>query len=66
MADSSAYKIKLPFSGKKKDWPMFKMQLQAYLSTLGLEGVLEESFEKELPARQDTVLDENDDDDEAL
>ena len=48
------------FSGKKKDWPLFKMQLQAYLSTLGLEGVLDESFEKKLPARQDKVLDESD------
>ena len=42
------------------DWPLFKMQLFAYLSTLGLEGVLEDSFEKELPARQDTVLDATD------
>ena len=48
------------FSGKQKDWPLFKMQLLAYLSTLGLEGVLEDSFEKELPARQDTVLDVTD------
>ena len=32
------------------------MQLLAYLSTLGLEGVLEEPFDKELAARQDTVL----------
>ena len=48
------------YSGKQKDWPLFKMQLLAYLSTLGLEGVLEDSFEKELPARQDTVLDVTD------
>ena len=48
------------FSRKQKDWPLFKMQLLAYLSTLGLEGVLEESFNKELPARQDTVLDATD------
>jgi len=32
------------------------MQLQAYLSTLGLEDVLEERFEKKLPARQYSVL----------
>ena len=36
------------------------MQLLAYLSTLGLEGVLEESFNQELPARQDSVLDVTD------
>jgi hypothetical protein len=45
------------FSGKQKDWPLFKMQLLAYLSTLGLEEVLDAVFDKELPARQDTVLD---------
>ena len=44
------------FSGKKKDWRLFKIQLQAYLSTLGLEGVLEDTFEKELPPQQDLVL----------
>jgi len=33
-------KAKIPsFSGKKKDWLLFKMQLQAYFPTLGLEGV---------------------------
>jgi hypothetical protein len=48
------------FSGKQKDWPLFKMQLLAYLSTLGLEGVLEETFDKELPERQDSVLDVTD------
>ena len=37
-------KVKTPsFSGKQKDWLLFKMQLQAYLSTLELEGVLEET-----------------------
>ena len=51
-------KVRPPsFSGKQKDWPLFKMQLQAYLSTLGLEGVLEETFDKEIPPRQDLVLD---------
>ena len=46
------------FSGKQKDsWSLFKMQLLAYLSTLGLEGVLEVTFDKELPPQQDTVLD---------
>ena len=39
------------FSGKQKDWPPFRMQLLAYLTTLGLQGVLEETFDKELPAR---------------
>ena len=34
------------FSGKQKDWPLFKMQLLAYLSTLGLEGVVEELLSK--------------------
>jgi len=34
--------------------------LLAYLSTFGLEGVLEEPFDKELSARQDTVLDASD------
>jgi hypothetical protein len=48
------------FSGKQKDWPFFKMQLLVYSSTLGLEGVLEETFDKELPARQDTVLNATD------
>ena len=38
------------FSGKKKDWPLFKMQLVAYLAGLGLEGVLEEAFDTMLPA----------------
>ena len=36
------------------------MQLQAYFSTLGLEGVLEGTFDQELPPQQDTVLDEKD------
>jgi len=39
------------FSGKQKDWPPFRMQLLAYLSILGLGGVLGETFDKELPAR---------------
>ena len=42
------------FSGKQKGWPFFKIRLLAYLSTLGLEGVLEETFDKEIPAGQDT------------
>jgi len=42
------------FSGKQEDWPLFKMRLQAYLSILGLEGVLEETVDKEL-AIQDNV-----------
>ena len=48
------------FSGKQKDWPLFKMQLLVYLSTLGLEGVLAEPFDKERPAQQDTVLNASD------
>ena len=49
-------KAKSPsFSGKQNNWPLFKMQLLAYLSTLGLVEVLEELFDKELPAKQDTV-----------
>mgnify|MGYP000067415656 CR=1 FL=1 len=47
------------FSGKKKDWPLFKMQLVTYLATLGLEGVLEEGFDNLFPAAQATLLDEN-------
>ena len=43
-------KVKPPsLSGKQKDWPLFKMQLQAFLFTLGLYGVLEETFDAELP-----------------
>ena len=37
---------------------MFKMQLVAYLAGLGLEGVLEEAFDHQLPATQATPLDE--------
>ena len=57
---SGNVKAKVPtFSGKKKDWPLYKMQMQAYLATLNLEGVLEEAFEQQLPATQATVLDTN-------
>ena len=48
------------FSGKKKDWPLFKMQLQAYLLTLGLESVLEETLDQEPLPQQESVLDETD------
>ena len=55
---SGYLKVKLPsFSGKKQYWPLFKMQLQAYSSTFGLEGVLEETFEKDLLQQQYLVLD---------
>ena len=48
------------FLGKKKDWPLFKMQLQAYVPIFGLQGVLEERFDKDFPARQDYILDVTD------
>ena len=41
-------------SGKKKDWSLYKMQMQAYLVTLSLEGMLEEAFGQQLPATQAT------------
>ena len=48
------------FSGMKKGWPLFKMQLQACLFSLRVNGVLEDTFDQELPPQQDTVLDETD------
>ena len=36
------------------------MQLIAYLATLGLEGVLEEAFDSQMPATQTTSLDQSD------
>jgi len=51
-------KATLPsFSGKQEDWSLFKMLLQAYLSTLRLESILEETFDMELPDVQATILD---------
>ena len=47
------------FSGKQKDWPLFKMQSVAYLATLGLEFILEEAFGSQMPATQATTLDPN-------
>ena len=48
------------FSGKKKDWLLYKMQLQVYLLILGLEGVVEETSKQELPQQQHSVLDTTD------
>ena len=54
-------KTKQPsFSGKKKDWPLFKMQMIVYLATLGPEGVLAEAFDSQMPTTQATVLDPSD------
>ena len=39
---------------------MFKMQLVAYLATLGLEGILGEAFDRQMPATQATALNQND------
>ena len=44
----------------KKGWPLFKMQLQACLFSLRVNGMLEDTFDQELPPQQDTVLDETD------
>ena len=43
MSDSSAYKIKLPFSGKKKDWDLWDYKFQAIAQEKGWLQILDES-----------------------
>ena len=43
MSDSSAYKIKLPFSGKKKDWDLWDYKFQAIAQEKGWLQILNET-----------------------
>jgi len=47
------------FSGKKKDYPPWRMKLQAYAAEEGFALALLTAFKSQLPSREDTVLDEN-------
>ena len=47
------------FSGKEKDYPLYMLQLQAYAVEAGFSEAMVEAFDHELPASEDTVLDES-------
>ena len=58
MSSSENVQRKPQFSGKKKeDYPLYKMQLEAYLVEAGCTEAILESFNSSLPATEKTALD---------
>ena len=56
MADQNYYqRLKVYFSGKRADFPKYKIQLKATLGMTGWASVLEPSFKATMPATESTA-----------